>query len=155
MNRRRSTATILIVLLLPTILVGCIGGEDTESTDVEPQADTNTTRSSGCSTNAVDGQLTPTRSLSVTSDAGADGASAHIAMDAQGAGASGIHVTLERDGEEVWSNDAGSGIAATNWRNSAQPLAAGEYTLTASTGDGAYDIQELRLQITWGGGSCS
>lgn len=155
MRGRGATATILMVLLLSTTLAGCLGGEDAASPDAEPDTDVDTTRNSGCSTTAVDGRVTPNGGLSVSGEAGADGASAQMSMDTGGAGVSGINVTLARDGEVVWSDDAGQGVTATDWANSAQQLAAGNYTLTASTDDGVYDVQELWLEITWGGGSCS
>lgn len=155
MNRGHSSATILTMLLLTAALGGCLGGDGEAPANGESETLANTTRNSGCSTNAVDGRLAPSADLSVSGEAGADGASAQMTMEAGGAGVGGIDLTLERDGEEVWSDDAAQGVTLTDWTNSAQQLPAGNYTLTASTDDGAYEVQELRLQVTWGGGSCS
>lgn len=105
----------------------------------------------GCDQDAASGQVTPTQELTATVQLEATG---QITAEAtRNAGVGELNVTLEGPNGTLWTTTFdGAGSAGRESSHDDQP--AGEYTLTASTADGAHDV-ELQLRGEWGtGGTC-
>lgn len=137
----RTLLTLLTPLLLVTAsLAGCVGGtgEDlsTSNTQSCERHVTNRTRA---------GTVSPDQPLSLEARHEDGPNEGEITVDAQGGGS--LNVVLERDGERAWSREfTGTGNMGGQFHSTQLP--AGNYTLTASTDAGVFDVS-LRLTLTW------
>lgn len=134
---------VVALLLLSAGFVGCLG----ETGGVEDRQET-----TNCDEGEVDqgknGRVSPAESMTLQANVTGEPATGEISIDAQGTG--GFTVVLERDGEEAWSESFdGTGNQGGNYHPN--PLSAGNYTLTASSETGVYEI-DLSLHVSWSEG---
>ncbi len=137
---------LLALLLLAAGISGCIADDGSSLGTSETH-----TVNRGCSNNVRDGTVTPGAPLTTVSEAGAGSAHGTITYDTDPQAGT-IHLTLTHEEQETWSHTL-QGYGFTSYSTQFSDLDAGNYTLTASTDDGYSDAQ-LRLTITWGGGTC-
>lgn len=137
-------AWILALVLVTAGLAGCIGDTD-EASQTEEET---TNCDEGEINEGRNGRISPTSSMTFEAEVTGEPATAEISIDAEGTG--GFTVSLERDGEEVWREEFdGTGDQGGDYYPN--PLSAGDYTLTASSETGTYDIS-LSWTLTWSEG---
>lgn len=103
----------------------------------------------GCSRETSSGQVTPTDDLSVETDLGGTG---EVTVETEATGLGPLNVTLTGPNGTVWSTTYDVQGSASE-EKTAEEVPPGTYEATASTEDGAFDV-DLEIVAQWGFSTC-
>ncbi len=135
-------------------IVGVVDATTGEVLDVGPSEDSfgepGSPGQGGCQREEASGQVTPVEGVSVSARLEHTGS---VRVEAESTGAGPLNVTLAKENGTVWAETFEvQGSASLDQREDELP--AGEYTATASTGQGAHQV-DLEITTRWGtGGFC-